>query len=225
MIKMAITAGDLVPTIKKLAVSFLEEIGATDKDQDFYIYMYLNNALRKLAGIAYIMKESDLISLSTDGYVTFLSSSQPIANMYAPLRILDPSGRETAKRTSFVDVKGWWRESANTKIHMKGFTVASQPMAAGNYVLHYLAYPATVASAGSVIEFPDAGAMGLTYFVAAMIGESFVDGDKRIVDHYYGLADAEIPITTQANIDGRGHSSGGFVPSQSTTDSVFRRRS
>lgn len=222
---MAIKAEDLIPTIKKLAVSFLEEIGATDKDQDFYIYMYLNNALRKLANIAYIMKESDLISLSADGYATFLSSSQPITNMYAPLRILDPSGRETAKRTSFVDVKGWWRESANTQIHMKGFALPSQPLAAGNYVMHYLAYPSKIASGNSVIEFPDAGAMGLSYFVAAMIGESFVDGDKSIVDHYYRLADAEISIATQANIDGRGHSSGGFVPSQSTTDSVFRRRS
>lgn len=209
--------------IKKIAVSFLEEIGSTDSDQNVYIFDYLDKALKKLAGIAYVMKISDVKALSADGFVTFQQSGLDIANMYAPLRILDPNGRELAKRTSFTDTKGWWRESSNTQLHIKGFSLTSQALAAGNYTLHYLAYPATISSSSSVIEFPDAYAMGLCYYTAAMIGESFVDSDKSLVSHYYNLADADIAIATQANIDARGHGSGGFVPSQTKTREVFRR--
>lgn len=216
-----ITAGNLLLTIKKISASYLEEIGATDGDQEVYIFEYINNALRKLAKIAYVMKISDAKSLSADGFVTFQQSSQDIANMYAPLRILDPNGREMTRRTSFTDSKGWWRESSNTQISVKGFSLASQPLASGNYTLHYLAYPATIASSSSVVEFPDAGTMGLCYYTAALIAESFADDGKGIVNHFYAKAKGHLRIAVQANIDGRGHSSGGVVPSLNDIDTAF----
>lgn len=216
-----ITAGDMLLTIKKISASYLEEIGSTDGDQEVYIFEFLNNALRKLANIAYVMKISDVKALSADGFVTFQSSAQNITNMYAPLRILDPNGREIAKRTSFVDTKGWWRESANTQIDVKGFSLTSQPLAAGNYTLHYLAYPAAIASTSSPVEFPDAGTMGLCYYTAALIVEAFADSDKNIANHFYQKAKGHLRIAVKANLDGRGHSSSGFVPSMNDIETVF----
>lgn len=212
---MAITAGDLLPTIKKLSASYLEEIGSTDEAQNVYIFAYINHALRELANIAYVMKISDPLSISSDGFVTFNLNTQPITNLYAPLRILEPSGtKEVRKRTSFVDTNGWWRESTNTQIHVKGLT-------AGSYTLHYIAYPATVATSSSIIEFPDSGTMGLSYYTAALVVESLPNG-KDQADHYYGLYARHMKIAVQANIDARGHSSGGYVPSLNLVETVYK---
>lgn len=212
---MAVTAGDLLPTIKKLVASYLEEIGSTDEAQAVYLFPYLNHALRKLANIAYVMKISDPLSISSDGFVTFNLNTQPITNLYAPLRILEPSGtKEVRKRTSFVDTNGWWRESANTQIHVKG-------LASGLYTLHYIAYPATVATNNSPIEFPDSGTMGLCYYVAALIVESLPNA-KDLATHYYSLAERDMKIAVQGNVDARGHSSGGYVPSLNLVDTVFK---
>lgn len=216
-----VTTDDLLPTIKKLAASYLEEVGSTDTDQNFYIFQFLTNALRKLANIAYVMKISDTKFIEDDDFVTFQKSSEDITNMYAPLRILDPNGRELTKRTSFVDSKGWWRESANTQIDIKGFTLASQPLSAGNYTLHYLAYPATISSSSSPVEFPDAGTMGLCYYTAALIVEAFADDGKTIANHFYQKAKGHLRIAVKANIDGRGHSSSGFIPSMNDVDFAF----
>lgn len=208
-----ITADDLIPTIKQITVSFLEEIGSTGSQQNQFIFIYLNQALRKLANIAYVMKISDPLTISGNGDVTFQLNSQPITNMYAPLRIMDSNGKETAKRTAYADTKaGWWRESSNTALNVKGLT--------GSYTLHYIAYPAQLAQTTSVIEFPDAGSMGLAYYTAAMIVESLPNA-KDLVAHYYSLAQQHLKIAVQATIDARGHSSGGYVPSLNTVDTAF----
>jgi hypothetical protein len=208
-----ITADDLIPTIKKLTSSFLEEIGGTDSAQNSFIFIYLNNALRKLANIAYTMKISDPMTINADGFITFKSGAQDITNLYAPLRIVDPTGKESAKRVSYVDTKvGWWRESHNTQMHVRGFN--------GAYTLHYIAYPAQVAQTSSVIEFPDAGSMGLAYYTAALIVES-LPNSKSLAVHFYTLAQQHLKVAVQANIDARGHSSGGFVPSLNTVDLAF----
>ncbi|WP_138752761.1 hypothetical protein [Paenibacillus sinopodophylli] len=208
-----ITADDLLPTIKKLSASFIEEIGGTDTAQNSFIFIYLNNALRKLAKIAYVMKISDPLTVSLDGFVTFKSGTQDISSLYAPLRIINPSGSETAKRTSFVDTKiGWWRESSNTQIHVRGMV--------GDYTLHYLTYPAQVVQTSSAIEFPDAGSMGLAYYTVALIVES-LPNSKSLSVHFYTLAQQHLKIATQANIDARGHSSGGFIPSLNDVDMAF----
>ncbi|AHV96155.1 hypothetical protein [Paenibacillus sabinae] len=207
-----VTTGDLLPTIKKLTASFVEEIGSNDTDQNFYLFQYINHALRKLASVAYNQKDSDLLAISGDGYVTFKKSGQDITNMYAPLRILDPNWRDVQKRVSFADTRGWWRESYNTQIHIKGIALTANPLPSGNYTLQYIAYPAAVSSESSLVEFPDAGTMGLCYYCSALIVES-LDNAKDLAAHYYSLADSHLEVATQANIEGRGTSSGGYVPS------------
>lgn len=217
-----LTAANLVPMIKKLAESFLEEIGDEENVQNDYIFQYLTHALRRLAHIAYYEKTSDALYISSDDYAIFQIGGADITDIYSPLRILDPNGRDTQKRVSFADTRGWWKESANTNIHLKGFALATNPMPAGNYILQYLAYPAPVTSLVSAIQFPDAGSLGLCYYVAGLILESRpYDGDKAIVAHYMEIAKGHLKIAVQANIDGRGTSSGGFVPSLATVDMAF----
>lgn len=218
---MAITAGDLLPTIKKLAASYLEEIGGTDSAQNSFIFIYLNNALRKLAHIAYNVETSDELNLSADGYVTFKKNNQDIANLYSPLRIYGPDGRTIPRRSSSEDYKGWWREAANTRIHIRGYTEKSQPLTAGNYTLDYIFYPTAVTQESSPVQFPDAGTMGLCYYCAALILESRPNA-KDLVIHYFALANQHLSIAVQANIDARGKSSGGYAPTLNTVDQVFK---
>ncbi|MNY18347.1 hypothetical protein D3C86_1517230 [compost metagenome] len=141
--------------------------------------------------------------------------------MYSPLRIIGPDGWEINKRTSFTDYRGWWRESSNSDIHIKGFTDPGNPLLSGGYLLQYLAYPALVTDTSSVVEFPDSGTMGLCYQCAALIVESLPSA-KDLAVHYYNLSSQYMKIATQANIDARGQSSGGFVPSLFTIDQAFK---
>jgi len=215
-----LTASDLLPIIKTLARAYLDEIGPNEESRDMYIRAYLNSALRKLASVAYQYRESDPLLLNSDGYVTFQRNAQPITDLYAPLRIIDPSGKEAEKRTSTAATKGWWRESSNTPLHIRGFTLA-QPLPSGNYVLQYIAYPATISSNTSPVEFPLAGQMGLCYYAAMLIVESLEDEQKPLPMYYNAKSQEHLKIAVQANIDARGHGSGGFVPSLNTIDTVF----
>jgi hypothetical protein len=215
-----LTAANLVPMVRKLVESFLEEIGDEESVQNSYIFDYVTRALRRLAGVAYQEKDSDALYISSDDYAIFQIGGVDITDIYAPLRILDPQGRDTQKRVSFADTRGWWRESTNTRIHIKGFSHVTNPLPAGNYTLQYLKYPSTVSSLSSVIDFPDAGEMGLCYFVAALVMESRPSA-KDLSTHYYNLAAQHLKVAEQATIDGRGTSSGGFVPSLARIDAIF----
>ncbi|MEK3838650.1 hypothetical protein [Paenibacillus sp. FSL R7-0128] len=215
-----IYASDLVSTIKQLAQSYLEEIGDEENVQNAYIFQFMNQALRKLAHIAYQQKNSDALYISSDDYAVFQIGGTDISDIYSPLRILDPNGRDMQKRVSFADTRGWWREATNTPIHIKGFALVTNPLPAGNHILQYLAYPAPVAALTSPVQFPDAGSMGLCYYVAGLILESRPTA-KDLVMHYMNLSQTHLKIAVQANIDGRGTSSGGYVPSINTVDVAF----
>jgi hypothetical protein len=218
-----IYASDLVPTIKKLVESYLEEIGDGAAEQNSNIFMYLNQGLRKLARLAYQERDSDALYISSDDYQIFTIGGNAITNMYAPLRILDPQGRDMQKRVSFADTRGWWREATNVNIHIKGYALATNPLPAGNHILQYLAYPGTIASLESRVDFPDVGSMGLCYFVAGLILESRPSA-KDLANHYYGLADGYWEIVELANMEGRGTSSGGPVPSMVTPKYFYSRK-
>lgn len=213
-------ASDLIPTIKRLVSSYLEELGDEENVQNAAIFEMITMSLRKLASLAYQQKTSDALHISSDDYAIFQIGNSDITDIYAPQRIINPNERDTPKRVSFTDTKGWWKESTNTNIHINGFTLTDHPMPPGNYILQYVAYPAPVASLGSVVQFPDAGAMGLCYYVAGMICESLPNA-KDLASHYYTLAQSNLKIVQQANIDGRGTASGGYVPSQYAIDAVF----
>lgn len=206
-------ASELATIIKKIAVSDVAELGNSDSAQNTYIYDYLSRALRELAAIAFVTRVSDALNITADGYQTFLRSSVAIDDLYEPLRILNSSGTETARRVSYSAPTGWFRESHNSSIHTKNMT--------GNHTLHYKAYPAKVTADGSTVEFPDSGFMGLCFWTAAMIKESrpgAMDESKALYDR----ARERLKIVVLANEDARGRSSGGAVPSPNIVDTYFR---
>jgi hypothetical protein len=215
---MTITAQDLITPIAKYVTSFIEEIGSSSASQNVYLLNYISLALRKLANLAYQVKISDALSLSADGDVTFTQAGLAL-DFYAMLRIIKPDGRSLNKRTSFEDTSGWWRESANMPINITGFTSAP-PLAAGNYRLHYLKYPAKVTAVTDVIEFPEAGIMCLIYYTCAMVLESHPNL-KDQTTYFYKMAKQNLKVSVLANTDARGTGSGGFVPSVSLVDTYF----
>jgi hypothetical protein len=215
---MTVTAQDLITPIQKYVASYIEEIGSSSAAQNVYLLNYLSLALRKLANLAYQAKISDVLSISADGDVTFVQGGLPL-DLYAMLRIIKPDGRSMNKRTSFEDYSGWWRESSNMPINITGFT-ATPPLAAGNYRLHYLKYPAKVTATGDPVEFPESAIMGLIYYTCAMVLESHPNL-KDQTSYFYGLAKAQLKVAVLANMDARGTGSGGFVPSVSVVDQYF----
>lgn len=215
-----LTANDLLPTIQKIASSYLDELGSNETDQNNYIFEFLSRTLRKLAGIAYQVKDSDKLTLSQDGYVTFKRDGVEIQDLYAPLTLLNPQGYEVTKRTSFSDDKGWWRDGSNSSVHIKGFSSA-RPLMQGDYTLKYVAYPKKITEATDAVEFPDAGSLGLSYHCAALIMES-LPNHKDLATHFYNLSILHLKSITQASIDSMGRSTGGFRPDTATIDAVYK---
>jgi hypothetical protein len=213
-------ASDLVPTIKRLAASFLEEIGDETGVQNAAIFEMLTMALRRLAHIAYQEKKSDALYISTDDDAIFQIGGSDISDMYAPLRIIDPNGRDMQKRVSFPDTRGWFKDASNLQINIKGFTYPGNPLPAGDHILHYIHYPSTIASLDSIVQFPDAGAMGLCYYVAGLILESRPTA-KDLVSHYMTLSKEHLKIVQKASITGRGTFGSGYVPSMADVDEMF----
>lgn len=207
------TASDLITPITKYVASYIEELGSTSATQNVLLFSYITLALKKLAHVAYKSRTSSVLSITADGDQTFLIGGAAITDLYSPLRILDSTNKEIVKRTSYSAPTGWYRESYNSSIHTKNMT--------GNHTLMYIAYPADVTATGDTIDFPPAGNMGLIYYVCAMIVESLPNA-KDQATHFYTLANMHLKIAVQANIDGRGVSTGGWVPSLNTIDLMFK---
>lgn len=205
------TADDVIFLVKKIAASDIKELGS-DTTQNTYLLKYITRALKELAHIAYRDKVSDVLNITTDGYQTFLTGASPITDMYSPLRILDPNGRDTVKRTSYAAPTGWWRESGSSQIHTKGFS--------GNYTLHYIAYPADVTAVGNEVQFPDSGIMGLVFWTCGIVKES-ANGYEE-ANQMYQRAKERLRLSIAANDYGRGKSSGGWVPSLNDVDIIFK---
>lgn len=208
---MAVTASDVINLVKTMGVMDIEEIGSSTAVQDANLITYLNIALKELAHIAYVVRVSDALTIIADGYQTFLRSTAAITDMYSPLRILSSTGTETDKRTAYSAPVGWWRESANTAIHTKGLTGAN--------TLQYVAYPATVVSTSSPVEFPDVGIVGLAYWMLAAIKES-----RNAMEESQDLqakARARFKRIVLANQAARGFTSVGYVPNTEDIDNNF----
>ncbi len=203
------TASDLITPISKFVASYIEELGSTSATQNTLLFPYITLALKKLAHIAYKSRTSAVLNITTDSDQTFLIGGSAITDLYSPLRILDSTNKEIVKRTSYSSPVGWWRESSNTAIHTKGMT--------GNHTLMYIAYPADVTATDSTIDFPASGNLGLIYYVCAMIVESLPNA-KDQATHFYNLANMHLKVAILANVDGRGVSTGGWIPSVANVD-------
>jgi hypothetical protein len=205
------TAGDVITLVKTMNAMDMEELG-TDAQQTDKLIIFLNRALKELAHLAYRTKVSDVLNIETDGYKTFQRGSVDITDLYAPLRILDPTGRDTNKRTSYAAPTGWWRESDAQQIHCKGMS--------GNHTLVYVAYPTAVTTTSSPLDFPEAGMMALAFWVIGIAKESRNAYEES--NAMYARARERLKVLVLANEAARGVSSGGYVPSINDVDRAFK---
>lgn len=197
-------AGQLASVILTLGKMDVDYLGADDTSRKQSIYQFLNMALWKLARLAYNVEYSDPLPVTQDGFVTFKRGSITVTDMFEPLQLLDATNTEVPKRYSYTAPIGWWVDSPNQQIHLKGLT-------AGSYVLKYLRLPRTVTKDDDPIDMPESGYQTLVHEVLASI---------KTTKNYYeeaaamdGRAKAGYPAITQAAISARGPSSGGQPPS------------
>lgn len=174
-------SGQLATIIQNLAQNEMADLGATDALQKSAIYSLMNVAMMKLARIAYNTTYSDVLAISTDGFKTFQVGSQPIVNMFEPLVVLTSTDQEVQKRTSYSAPTGWWRDSQNLEIHVRGLTV-------GNYTLKYIRYPKLVTLDSDTVEFPPSGYDALIKDIMSLVkltrnsyaGAEYMDGKSKV---------------------------------------------
>lgn len=201
------TAGDLIVSIKQMRAMDMEELGA-DENQTTALLGYISQAMTYLAHVAYITRDSDVLTIAADGYQTFMRSTVAITDLYSPLRILDSTGFEAKKRTSYTESRGWYRESNNAMIHTKQLT--------GAHTLQYVAYPAAVTQTADIPEFPEAADWGLKFWVCALVLESrnaYAESEAM-----YAKAKQHLKVAVLANTAARGYGSVGYVPSPNDVD-------
>lgn len=206
------TAGDVVTLIRTMGAMELEELGTTTETQNNALIVFINAALKELVHLAYRARVSDVLNITADGYQTFKRNSTDIADLYSPLRILDSTGRPILKRTAFDAPTGWWREADSQPLHTKNVT--------GNHTLHYIAYPTPCTDTNSTLDFPDAGLMGLAFWVCGLVKESRDAYEES--QAMYNKANNRLKVLALANEAGRGTSSSGYVPSLNDIDRAFK---
>jgi hypothetical protein len=197
---------DLNTMIKKESKMNIAQLGNTTTDQNTYIYYYLTQALWKYAGIIFRKKISSPLVVSANGYVTFDISGIAIEDMHSPIKILvspEVSGSTFIHRTSFDAPNGWFKESANDQIHIKGV---------GTYILHYRSYHAKITGESQTLDIPQAAYRLIQYETLASIFHSL--NDIESFNAMRSIAIAEVPILIQANMDSSASTTGGVVPSQ-----------
>lgn len=206
------TVGELTSQIKRESKMNIAHLG-NDNEQNTFIWYYLTLAMWKYVGLIYKKRVSDPLVVASDGYVTFKVDDADIEDFYAPIRIYvgSENGKALVKRTSFEAQQGWFIESANDRMHIKG---------AGTYVLSYRAYPAKATSASQVLEWPAASYDLLMFETIGKIKESL--NDLEGAAQAYTTADKLIPILVKANLDNSQSSTGGAVPSQNEVQ-YYRR--
>lgn len=199
--------------IKKESKMNLAQLGNTDAAQNTYIHYYLTQSLWKYAGLISRKKTSDPLVVTSNGYVTFQVGGLDIEDMYAPIRILinNEAGRTFLKRTSFDLDNGWFKETANDPIHIKG---------AGTYVLQYRAFHPKITSESQSLEIPATSYDLIQYETIAKIKESLNDIEGSLAA--YSIADKLIPVLIKANTDSSMSTTGGMVPSHNEAQ-YFRR--
>jgi hypothetical protein len=197
---------DLNAMIKKESKMNIAQLGNTNTDQNTYIFYYMSQALWKYADIIYRKKISDPLVVVTNGYVTFKVDAVDIADLYAPIKILvspEVSGTTLIHRSSFDAPTGWFKESFNDQIHIKG---------AGTYILHYRALHAKITGDGQTLDIPQAAYRLIQYETLASIFHSL--NDIESFNAMRAIAIAEVPILIQANMASSAATTGGVVPSQ-----------
>jgi len=201
-------AGQLGTIITKLAEMDVGDLGNSQTNQNTFIYYYMNIALMKLARLAFNVKFSDSLAITTADYYTFKSGNVAISDMFEPMAIYGVGDVQIPKRTSYDAPTGWWREANNLEIHLRGLT-------AGNYTLKYIKYPARVTLDTDVVEFPPSGYDALIKEVVALI--KYSKNSYAGAEFVAGQAKTSLGEANQGTISARGTGSNGQPPSPQDT--------
>lgn len=185
------SVGELTSQIKKMGRMDLAHLGNA-AEQDTYIWYYMTIAMWRFTSLVYDLKTSDPLIVTAEGYVTFQRDGQPVDDLYDTLRIFDAADpkRPLMKRTSFEAPQGWWRDSFNTKVHIRG---------SGTWVMQYKGYPPKVTSADQVLEWPATSYDLLQYETIGKIKESLNDLEGAAAA--YKITDGLVGVLAKANYD------------------------
>jgi hypothetical protein len=210
-------AGQLFTIISGICSMEMEDLATDPQGQKDAVYRLMNISLWKMPRVSYLSQYSEQLNVTIDGYVTFKYSSQDISDMFEPQIIFQPNGQPLQKRTSDDAPIGWWRESQNLPIHIRGFT-SYAPLTVGNYQLKYLKYPKQVTIDGDAIEIAPSGYYELIFDVCRLI--------KLSRNSYGGAefmgqkADQALGSSVQGAISARGTGSTGQPPSAADVQNV-----
>lgn len=203
------TAGQLFTIVKDLCQNEMDDLSTDSNGQQDAVFRLINLCSWRLPRIHYLSVYSDAKTISADGFVTFQLSSTDIADLFEPLMILDANDKRMQQRTSDDAPIGWWRESHNLEIHIRGFNY-TRPLIAGPYTLKYLKYPKQITLEGDKLEIAPSGYYQLVHDVARLI--------KLTRNSYQGSefmgtqAEQSLTQTVQGAISGRGIGSGTTPP-------------
>jgi ABC-type uncharacterized transport system permease subunit len=193
-------AGQLAAIITQLSEMDVEDLGT---NPNTFIYTYMNIAMMKLARVAYQVKFSDALQISSNGPVTFQTAGVDISDLYEPQSIYTSTDSEIAKRTSYAAPVGWWREAENQPIHVRG-------LPSGLYTLKYIKYPARVSIETDPVEFPPSGYDALIKEVVSLI--KYSKNSYSGAEFAKAQANASMGMATQGSISARGTMGGGQPP-------------
>lgn len=190
----------VVRTINKMDVDYL---GPDPTTQNQTLFQFMNVALWNLVRLCYNTETSDVLSISADGTANFMKNTQPITNMFEPLRMLASDGSEAPQRFTDSYPVGWYCEGPGQPIDVRGLT--------GQYLVKYIRYPRQVTQEADPVDCPEAGYKPLIMEISTLV---------KSVKNFYAEAQAMEGIArtgydeiVQAAVSARGPSPGGNPPS------------
>jgi hypothetical protein len=202
-------AGQLFTVISSICANEMDDLSTDAQGKKDAVYRLMNICLWKMPRVVYWSQYSDLLNLSADGYVTFKYGSTDITDLFEPQMILMPNGQPLQKRTADDAPVGWYRESQNLQIHIRGFSAAT-PLTPGNYQLKYLKYPKQITIDADAVEIAPSGYYELIMDICRMI---------KLTRNSYGgsefmgqQADRALSAAVQGAISARGTGSTGQPP-------------
>lgn len=159
------TADQLSKIVRQVCKMDMTYLSDSISQQDAAMYDFMSLAMHNLAKLANQVSISEPIAISADGDVTFKVNGSNVMDMFQPLRLVDrDTGTEVRRRNAYTFAEGWYWEGAVDTLHIKAVNATVE--------LHYVKYPAWIASGGQVPEFPPSGYYTLVYETAALIKQT-----------------------------------------------------
>jgi hypothetical protein len=195
-------AGQMYTLISSICVNEMEDLSTDEQGKKDAVYRLMNICLWKMPRVVYWSQNSDLLNISADGYVTFKYGGSDITDMFEPQAIYRPDGQPLTKRQSDDAPIGWFRESQNMAIHIKGFPT----LTSGNYKLKYLRYPKQITIDSDPVEIAPSGYYELIFDVCKLI--KLTRNSYGGADYMGQQADKALMQAVQAGVSAKGPISG-----------------